>query len=481
MGKARIMIVEDETIVAKNIEERLTQMGYNVCASLTSGEKAVHESGRLHPDLILMDIKLQGKLNGIEAAEQIKTQYHIPVVYLTAFADNDTLQQAITTEPFGYIIKPFDENALYSTIEMALYKHAMEKKLKQSEARYHAIVQDQVDLIRRFLPDGTITFLNEAHARFFQKKVDDLIGKNILSLIPKEEQAEMEKRMQLLTADRPWITYEQHFKDKKGFTQWYQWIDRAIFDDIGKPVEFQSVGRNTTEWKLAEEALKQSHEKLLNMTSHLQKVREEERTKVAREIHDELGQALTALKMDLSLLRKKISEGDKSITDKIESMYKLIDSTVHAVKKISTELRPGLIDDLGLSAAIEWQAEEFERRTGIRVKMDIAQNEMKLDENLSISIFRIFQEALTNIARHARATKVTVYFKYKDKGVELMVQDNGVGISEEQINHAQSFGIIGMQERTEFMGGQVEIKGSPGKGTKILLTVPVHKQNGEQV
>ena len=475
MGKVRIMIVEDETIVAKNIEERLNRMGYDVCATLTSGERAVKESGSLRPDLILMDIKLQGKLNGIEAAEQIKMRHHIPVVYLTAFADNDTLQQAKTTEPFGYIIKPFDENALYSTIEMALYKYAMEKKLKYSEARYHAIVQDQVDLIRRFLPDGTLTFVNEAHAQFFQKNVDDLIGKNILSLIPKDEQSEMQKRMQLLTIQKPWIAYEQHLMDKKGHTQWYQWIDRAIFDERGKPVEFQSVGRNTTERKLAEEALKTSHEKLLNMTGHLQKAREEERTKVAREIHDELGQALTALKMDLSLLRKKIPENDNSITEKIDSMYKLIDSTVQTVKKISTELRPGLLDDLGLSAAIEWQAEEFERRTGIRVNMDITQNDIKLDENLATSIFRIFQEALTNITRHARATKVTVHFKQKNKNLELLVQDNGIGITEEQINHGQSFGIIGIQERTEFMGGQVNINGTPEKGTKIMLTVPINR------
>jgi signal transduction histidine kinase len=207
-------------------------------------------------------------------------------------------------------------------------------------------------------------------------------------------------------------------------------------------------------------------------------VREQERTNIAREIHDELAQALTALKMDLSWLHNKFQRDQVQLIEKTRSMSGLVDDTIQVVKRISAELRPGILDDLGLVAAIEWQADEFQNRTGIICRVDVYPDDLPADQESSTAIFRIFQETLTNIARHALATRVTVDLAEKTGSLKLRVVDNGIGISEEQIHDPKSFGLIGMRERVYPWGGHVIIKGLPGKGTTVEVDLPQKKGDG---
>lgn len=233
--------------------------------------------------------------------------------------------------------------------------------------------------------------------------------------------------------------------------------------------------REITERKRSEQELKQSRERLRDLASHLEFVQERERSKIAREIHDELGQALTALKMDIHWLGQRLSGDEQRLLDKTKSMSKLIDMTVQSVQRISSELRPGLLDDLGLSAAVEWQAEEFRNRTGIQCKVMSDPEEIALSQALSTAVFRIFQEALTNIARHANATKVEVNLKKKSGKIELMVCDNGKGIAEKEITDARSFGLIGMRERVHSFRGELIITGTSNKGTTVKVSIPLDK------
>lgn len=229
------------------------------------------------------------------------------------------------------------------------------------------------------------------------------------------------------------------------------------------------------ERKRAEETLKQSREHLRNLSTHLQTVREEERANIAREIHDELGQILTALKMDLSWISKKYSD-HKTILEKTESMSRIVDATIQSVKRICTELRPQVLDDLGLSAAIEWQAEEFKKRSGIACEVDFNTEEIALDKKRSIALFRILQEALTNIARHTNATTVKVRMEKTDGLLLLEVKDNGKGITEKQVSDPHSFGLIGMRERAVFLGGDFQITGSPNNGTTVTVNIPLEEK-----
>jgi PAS domain S-box-containing protein len=228
----------------------------------------------------------------------------------------------------------------------------------------------------------------------------------------------------------------------------------------------------------AEDNLKKSQDQLRNLTAYLQEVRENERTIIAREIHDELGQIMTALKIDLSWMQDKYND-HKTLNEKTKSMLSLIDATIQTVKKIITDLRPGILDHLGISAAIEWQAEEFQRITGIPCAVAIIPEEILLNKDLTTNIFRIFQEILTNAMRHAQATHINVRLEEIDGRVLLNVRDNGSGITEEQIYHPSSFGIMGIRERVNFLGGSFKITGTPREGTEISIIVPLedHKKD----
>ncbi len=240
-----------------------------------------------------------------------------------------------------------------------------------------------------------------------------------------------------------------------------------------------SIARDITERKLSEEKLKKSSRLLRELATHLQSVREEERTMIAREIHDELGQVLTVLKIQLSLLGNKLNPEQIILKEKVESLSNLIDQSVESVQKISAKLRPTILDELGLIAAIEWQTEEFEKLTNINCSIVLPKEELKLNSDKSTAIFRIFQEALTNIARHSEADKVNISLLTDQKNINLEVIDNGKGISAEQIKDFKSLGIHGMEERAMIFGGQVSFDSISGKGTKVTVEIPIDREKDE--
>ena len=222
------------------------------------------------------------------------------------------------------------------------------------------------------------------------------------------------------------------------------------------------------------ERLKESEDKLRRLAAHLISVREEERAHIAREIHDELGQVLTGLKMEVTWLAKRLRE--KPLIEKTDSMCKLIDTTVQTVRKIATGLRPEMLDDMGLIAAVGWQAKEFQKRTGIRCRAKLPP-EVKLDIDVSTTMFRIFQEILTNVARHSRATRVDMELTIAEDKVGLDVTDNGVGIADSDLNGKKSLGLLGMHERALLFGGDVKITGTPGHGTRVAVSIPIRQRS----
>ncbi|MBT8386091.1 MAG: PAS domain-containing sensor histidine kinase, partial [Ignavibacteria bacterium] len=234
-----------------------------------------------------------------------------------------------------------------------------------------------------------------------------------------------------------------------------------------------SIARDITERKQAEEKLKRTSLVLRNLASHLQTVREDERSMIAREVHDELGQVLTVLKIHVSLLSNKLREDQGNLKEKTNTILKFIDDTVETVQRITSKLRPGILDELGLVPAIEWQTEEFKKVTGIQCSISLPSYEIKLDEDKSTAIFRIFQEALTNVVRHASAKRVSVTIKTISKYLLLEVTDNGFGISNEQVKNPKSLGIISMKERALILGGEVSIEGIPNKGTTVTVQIPL--------
>ncbi len=228
-----------------------------------------------------------------------------------------------------------------------------------------------------------------------------------------------------------------------------------------------------TERKLAEERLRESEVKLRALAARLLSIREEERARIAREIHDELGQVLSGLKMDVMWLVKQLDSSQEPLLARTETMRLLIDSTVQVVRRISTGMRPEILDDMGLVAAIGWQTKEFQKRMGIRCRVELPPQQPQLPGELSTAVFRIYQEILTNIARHAKATSVSVQLTMARERLNLNVTDDGAGMPDDAVHAATSLGLLGMRERAQLFGGEVSIHGSPGRGTRVSLSIPL--------
>jgi signal transduction histidine kinase len=238
--------------------------------------------------------------------------------------------------------------------------------------------------------------------------------------------------------------------------------------------------RDTTERKLAEDASINYQSQLRALAGHLQSIREDERANIAREIHDGLGQAMTGLKIELTNLKDIIPKSsDKKKNDTIhkmtDEMNEQINSLIESVKRISSELRPGVLDDLGLIAALEWQLQDFGNRTGINTVYRSTIDSISLNEKASTALFRIFQESLTNITRHAKATKVELRVRKVQNQLILEIEDNGRGITEAEILDKSSLGIMGMKERSILIGGEITFSGKPGEGTVVSIITPVQR------
>jgi PAS domain S-box-containing protein len=360
-------------------------------------------------------------------------------------------------------------SGLGSAFDITERKQA-EEMLRVSAQEWRTTFDTISDAVCLLELDGKILRCNVAMTKLFDKPYEKIIGHTCWEIIYGTSNpikvcsfARMRK-----TKRREAIVLPMR-------NRWFNITADPLLDMAGNLIGGIKIIRDITKQKLAEEELESSREQLRNLSAHLQYTSEEERKHIAREIHDELGQSLTALKMDISWLINKLPKDEKPLLVKTESMLGLIDKTVKTVQRISTELRPGLLDDLGLAAAIEWQAEEFQKRTGIKCKATLDE-EIIVDQDRSTAIFRIFQETLTNVARHANATRVRVNLGEKAGKLMLKVKDNGKGITEKQISDPKSFGLIGIQERIHLFGGNFKISGIRDKGTTVTVGIPLGRE-----
>ncbi|MGI9535098.1 MAG: PAS domain S-box protein [Thermodesulfobacteriota bacterium] len=399
-------------------------------------------------------------------------------------------------------------------IESAIKNARQTEALKESESRYRTLFENVPTGIYRTTPEGNILDINPALIRMLgyssmeELALNELAKKHFTSkwILYKDE---LERRGEINGMESMW--------EKKDASIIYCYENiRAVRSDEGNVLFYEGTVEDVTKRKIAEEELKKAynnleimvadrtkalvkgkeklkneitarrkkerelkkfHNQLRELTQHLENIREDERTRISREVHDELGQSLTGLKMDLTCLKdelNKIEDTDQRemLETRIEDMSTLIDCTVQVVRRIAMDLRPGVLDDLGTIAAIDWQAQEFERQTGINCVFNSDIEEIHLEQECSTAIFRIFQETLINVARHAKAANININFKKYPKKYVLEVEDDGKGILEKDISAPQSLGLLGIKERALLFGGKVEIMGETNKGTVVSITVP---------
>lgn len=232
----------------------------------------------------------------------------------------------------------------------------------------------------------------------------------------------------------------------------------------------ERVRERTTQLLEAQASLCDSQSRLQELTDFLQKIREEERTRIARELHDELGQALTSLRIDLGWLRGRFENSGTAVVDRVSGAYALVERTIEALRRISEGLRPGMLDVLGLAAAVEHHVTQFEERSGIACSLAMNREEFAIDGELATGIFRLVQEALTNVLRHAAASQVSVAIDEDSGNIRVCIEDDGQGFQPGQ--NKKTFGLLGMQERVKMLGGNLEISSQPGQGSRIFATLP---------
>jgi PAS domain S-box-containing protein len=370
------------------------------------------------------------------------------------------------------IVKNGKTVAIVGALRDITERKKAEEALKESEAKWRSITENSPDIIALFDKEARLRFINRtAHGL----KQEDVIGSYAFDIIPEEYREGARKCFyHVLETGMP-DTYTTFYYLNEEEKAYYQVMLGPVFRD-GKIVGVVSSSRDITSQKIAEKKLENSHEQLRALAERLQLIREEERAAVAREIHDDLGQVLTALKMDVSWLRKKPAMDKDELLMKTDKMLELINSSILTVKRLSSELRPGILDDLGLFSAIEWQAEEFQKRTNIKCILNIPEDAGNIGDNVSVAAFRIFQETLTNVIRHSNAFKVEVNINCTPEALIMEIEDNGIGIGKEQLNSPKSLGIIGMRERVNILGGELVVSGVEGKGTWVKVKIPLSEE-----
>lgn len=473
--RLKILHLEDLSSDAELAERELKKAGLNFEKIVVDGErsyvKALHE---FKPDIIISDHSLPS-FNSTKALKILKErELKIPFILLTATVSEEFAVDVLNKGASDYILKDRIKRlpaAVLNSIERNRFAIARQKDLelmKEAERLAHfgsweanlknltIKCSEGASRVLGYGPGETAFSIEKFLNKVYEEDANKIKAEVIEAIDNSVRSLKLNFRMPGKNGSVKYIVTELVIKRNEKY----------------KAVRIVGFCQDITERKKAEKALQASTDELRDLAAHLQDIREDERAAIAREIHDELGQQLTGLKMDMSWIMKKMKTADDAIKQKIESSIELLGKTLNAVRKIASELHPSILDNLGLIDAIQWQSQEFEKRSGIKTEFRNSFSPITPAKKIIIGIFRIYQESLTNIARHADATKILTTLEQKHGHIILNIKDNGKGFDVLKIHHKKTLGLLSMKERTLMMGGKYIIRSEIGKGTSILVSVP---------
>ncbi|MGH8599183.1 MAG: PAS domain-containing sensor histidine kinase [Burkholderiales bacterium] len=352
-------------------------------------------------------------------------------------------------------------------------RNALPPRVTAHDAQRKAILNNIPD--QAWLKDGGCRYIavNDAYVEACGISEWDILGRLPSDVWPHElaEQYLRTDREVLETGQRK--RYEEQRCDRQGRLRWYDTIKTPVRNARGDVIGTAGISRDISDRKVAERELIESRAQLRELSAYLQSIREAERTRISRELHDELGQNLTALRMGLDWVQTRLLPGQSGLADRLARLRELAESTVANMQSIALELRPVILDDLGLAAAVEWLLESFTERTGLAVRASVNVDDAGYSREVRTTIFRILQESLTNASRHAGAQGVAVELRESDGCIHLVVADDGKGITTGSASRKKrSLGLLGMHERANMVGGTLSIASEPGRGTVVTLQIP---------
>lgn len=483
-----VLIVDDTKLNLILLETVIRKITVNLIEA-QSGLEALEITRGIELAVAIIDVNMPG-MNGYELALKMnkeRADNKIPIIFLTANYFNESeVFKGYGSGAVDYICKPVDSHILISKINVfldlfnqkqriirdaALLKESADElrkanaALTKSELKYRSYTDNAPEGV--FIADeiGRYIEVNESACKITGYTQDELLKKSISEMLPEESLQEGLTHFNK-TVINGFSKVELLFKHKNGTKRWWV-VDSVRLSET----RFLGYTKDITERKMAEEKLKSSLDQLHQLTQHVEEVRENERVAISRELHDDLGQALTAVKIDLGIIVQNIT--DSETVSKIKKVSNLVGETIKTVQRLTSQLRPAIIDDLGLEATIEWYTKEFAQRTGIKVLLDI-DSRLCITQETSLIIFRIMQESLTNISRHSGATQVDIVLTKTIESINFRISDNGIGITENEINSKSSFGIMSMQERAVSLGGTFNIYTENDNGTIITLNLPLN-------
>jgi len=641
---AQIVIVEDEPVLAQAIRINLENLGYCVPGIFPSGEEAIEHIRSAPPDLVIMDVGLQGRLDGVQTAERIHLTSDTPIIFTTAHSDPQTIKRAISTAPFGYIVKPFQTRELHMQIEMALQNRAMEHKIHESEERYRQLTELSPFAILLLRMDGTVELGNPSACELFgAAEPTELVGRSVDDLIPVDELTRFHSILASPLLERDSLRHmESRVARLDGHSFPVEVSVSLMKDDQGNPAKIIAVIQDISEKKAAQQAIldqaarantlarvtfrvnrtleldqvlkavreevtaafglpgvtitlideetnqvsvaaadgalegssnatltpfpaeflqqlwrmhglvaqipdlaefditSQGHPWPQNIKSvviaflvnsgnligsitipmsdllrqlndadlsllaaiadlasitisharlfkqvvegrrHLQslsrqlvEVQEAERRHLAHELHDQIGQMLTGLQFSLEMGKVLPEQEVKSC---LATSQEAVKDIIAQVRELSLNLRPSLLDDMGLLPCLDWHFERYTRQTGIQVQFPHhGLEDRRFPPEIEITIYRIIQEALTNVARHTQAPEACVVLQVEEDEILINIQDHGQGFDLQSVKaEYHSIGLNGMRERANLVGGELEICSAPGSGTQIQARIPTH-------
>ena len=524
-----VLIADDTPANLGGVVESFTNRGFRVLVAL-DGIEAIERAQFSKPDLILLDVKMPG-IDGFETCRRLKMDERtreIAVIFMTSLAGSEDMVEGFSAGGVDYITKPvridemmarvgthlalgamhkqlvaqnrqlLDEVAIRQKAEAAL-SHArdelevrvaqrteelartnanltseiderrrVEAKLLSSEARFRTIVETSpVPLCIASLNGGQLLYANEPLRQLFGLDAREEASANIKDFYMNP--AEQDQLVEHLCAEGNFRNTEVQFRRSDGTVFWAIATARvATYRD--EPAVYAGLN-DITERKRIEQELFESREQLRELSAYMEAIREEERKRIAMEIHDELGQLLTALKMDVSLLKMHLAN-DSNAARKTDDMRDLVEKTIWMVRNVVSHLRPAALN-FGIVSALEWLAEDFGRRNGIPCQFRINGSEPVLSDAHATAVFRIVQASLTNVTRHAGATRADVTLTRSASALELHVSDDGCGFDQEAALKGESYGLLGMTERARLIGGSLLIDSALGTGTAVSIHIPL--------
>lgn len=350
-----------------------------------------------------------------------------------------------------------------------------EAALQQSEATFRSLIGSATDgILAADVESKKLVLANESIREMLGYSEEELLELQVSDVHPVEDRSRIVEVFESQASREISLAYDIPMLCMDG-SVFYADVNTTLVTLDGRKC-MMGIFRDVTERRQMYEELRRSREELRHLYARLSSVREEERTMMAREIHDGLGQSLAVLSMQLELLRAKPPEDPEEVPRRLASIAELVERNVSEMRKICSALKPGVLDHLGLGPAVEWQAEEFEERTRIRCHLNANLENVTLDQNLATAVFRILQESLANVARHSEANEVWINCGKRGRQIELVVSDDGKGITEDQLADPTSLGIAGMRERALEWGGELDISGVPDEGTTVSMTIPVRRR-----